>query len=203
MRIGILVTSHKSYRAALLTILPQLEQFEDRLIVAGGYEARSVCRLRNTQIVQVDHDSYEYTGLIELMECGCEWSHVLCIQDTMELSPLTLDLARQADLECPATAANGWMCNLVLYRLDYLRSQSEFIFTQRNCTKRQAIEREGELWKRTDGRQQFPFQGLTILGTGFPYSENTERIKEYYPSLGIIKWKANNGHNMDSLVEQP
>lgn len=205
MNVGLLITSHKNYTAPLLCLLATAERFASRLIVSGGHEVRSESMLRGCQVVKADHDSYDYTALIEVVthpELVDGLTHVLCVQDTMELGALTHELCLLADPLAEATAAAGGQCNLVLYRIEYLRQQADFILQRRCCTKHDSIRDEGAVWKMATYRHEFPFAGCVNLPLGYPYSD-VPRLKEYYPSLQVVKWKANYGQNMHALIDSP
>ncbi len=185
-------------------MLQSSDRFE-RIVIAGGHEKACEYQIRGCRIIGVEHDSYDYTGMIEMVrrpELMADCSHVLCVQDTMELGPHTIELCQLADPQVEATAAHSGMCNLVLYRRDYLNQIGEFILSQMNCSKLDSIKNEGQPWRMAPARKEFPAAGVVSLGFGNPYSE-VPRLKEYYPSLEVVKWKANYGQNMHALIDNP
>jgi len=207
MRVGALVASHQNYTIPLERCIKSLAAFGDRVIVIGGYSEQRVTIAHGSVCIEAAHNSFDYTGLIEVVNHPAliaGWTHVLCLQDTMEASPLTLDLAMSANRDAACVAACGGQCNLVLYRVDHLMERQVFIREQSNLSKLSSIHHEGSLWKTCDEsrRDVFCGSGCLQIGHGTPYSD-VPRIKEYYPALGIVKWKANWGHNMHALIEAP
>lgn len=219
MNIGYLINTHAGYLGPLnklLSTMP-LNLLEHVMIVSGGNQLTGIPRrqrYKGVPLIEVEHDSWDYTGLIELvMQANIEpffqrHGHFFCMQDTMEFGALTHHLVSRADPEKWATAAFGGMCNLVLYRKDYLLTMSRFILEQRNATKFQSIEHEGALFKmltqNLSRRHEGAFENSTheITGKGTPYSE-VERIREYYAGVDVVKWKANYGQNMHAMVVKP
>jgi hypothetical protein len=190
MKIGILATTHKSYAATMPLFLESIKIFPKKLIVSGGHEKRS----QNDLILEVTHNSFDFTGLIEIVsnpQLIEDWTHVLTVHDTMELGKNTLELCQLADPTIDATSAtpNG-MCNLILYKKEYLFSVKDFILELMNKEKIEYVQKEGILFNIAQNKKLFNVPEVVNLGMGTPYSK-VERIKECYYALDIIKWKAN------------
>jgi hypothetical protein len=220
MKIGYLINTHAGYLAPLKRLLETITaagvEPERVLIVSGGNLIHGIPRVQRFlgySLLEVEHDSWDYTALIELLmfaNCGGEFfenTHFFCLQDTMEFGLRTDELLATADPEKWATAAFGGQCNLVLYRKDYLVAMRFFILARRNGSKEQSIEHEGALWKmltqNLSHRHEGAFPGAhEVTGKGKPYSD-VERIREYYPGVDIVKWKANYGQNFNAMVVRP
>lgn len=226
MKIGYLINSHGDYAEPLRRLLRTLVSAgipdEDVLVVSGGHREPVPLRIVEApgfsyKAYRVDHDSWDYTGLIELVTpptFGTVWefernhTHFFCLQDTMEFGLRTSALVSDADPDKWATAAFGGQCNLVLYKREYLWAMRQFILGQRNRTKLESIEYEGALFKmlaqNLSRRHEASFANAThaVLDKDRPYSD-VERIKEYYAGVDIIKWKANWGHNMHDMAVKP
>lgn len=145
------------------------------------------------RVVPVIGDSFDMTALITVLERNWDvGSHVVLMHDTMWMTPETPKLIEQANPQIWATAAFGGQCNLGLYRMDYLISRKDEILRQKNCTKKEAIQFEGRLWRECPIREEFPDARMEELGIERPYG-GAERMIELYTSVGIYKAKANRG----------
>ena len=146
-----------------------------------------------TKWVSFEGNSFDYTTIIGVLEKNKDvGSHVVLLHDTMEVSPETPSLVEQADPESGAVAAFGGQCNLGLYRMDYLVSRCDEILALKNCTKREAIDFEGRLWRECPTKTSYP-NAACIEGEWSKRYGGANRIREFYPAMGIIKWKSNNG----------
>lgn len=221
MKICYLINTHAGYLKPLIRLLETMDgrvDLADIWIVSGGNRIAGIPQLgkfRGAHLIEVEHDSWDYTGLIELvmMPPGgypyfSNYTHVFCLQDTMECGARTHELVSAADPEKWATAAFGGQCNLVLYQKEYLLTMREFILQRRNSSKLDSINHEGALWKmltqNLSRRHEATFAPGTheVVGSEMPYSD-VVRIKEYYAGVDIVKWKANYGQNMHALVTRP
>lgn len=208
MQIGYLISSCIGYERPLGALMDSLfeimESWEGKAVI-GGYPAHED-RLMTSLRAYVPHISYDYTALIDLVEYPADypdWTHVFLLHDTMQLGPQSDALIRQADPALQAVAVWGGQCNLALYRVDYLLSQREQLLRLKNCTKQQAVEAEGFLWRQLPAEQRGAYGGsCEVLGIGQPYGQ-AERIKEYYSGVDVIKWKANWGQTGQNYVRMP
>lgn len=193
MKTGILVSSCKDYNLAIMNLLPSLKFSPRNLIVTGGYKESKEYKINDITTIGVTHNSFDFTGLIEIVSNPhliSDWTHVLTVHDTMEIGEYTLDLCQLANPDVDATAANGGLTNLVLYKKEYLFSIKDLICEYKNRSKTEYVQSEGRFFHIAKNKEDFPVTGVANLGTGFPFSK-VERIKEYYYALDIIKWKAN------------
>lgn len=182
-----LISTCAGYEKPLLRLLESMDSVDaERIMVVRG-------------------SSFDYTALISWSEQppALAVSHVFLLHDTMELGPGAERLIGSADPNMEATAAHECgQSNLILFRSDYLMKHRDDILAMRNCTKMQAIEFEGELFKRAERKALFPRHGCEIRGEESVYGGVTRRI-EYYPSIDTTKLKANWGQDMVNLVVSP
>ncbi len=206
-RLGYLISSHKDYEAPLQRLLASLPGTADALVVVGGYAQRRLVEVTDrTHYVVVDHNSYDYTALIEFVEHPATypaWSHVVLLHDTMELGPHADRLIRQADPARDSVAAWGGECNLALYRVDYLLRRRVEILALRNCTKLQAVEAEGFLWRSLPDGRRGSYDGGIDIGPTKAIYEGAERQAVHYLSVDIVKHKANWGQTWPPSVVTP
>lgn len=208
-RVLYLVSSHASYKAPLKRILKSLGGLPTMVVTGGCKERRVLDASPDKIVVETDHNSFDYTALIELMrvfetmEKGLLPDHIFLLQDTMELGARTDELVKQANIHACATAAFGGQCNLCLFRLDYLLAHRDFILSLRDCDKGRAVEAEGKLWRDAPEDRRLSFENATceVVGEGKPY-RGARRIREYYAGVDITKWKANYGQG-GGWIEKP
>lgn len=206
--LGIVINSHKDYDVPLWKLIWNINSYDDSIpiyvAIAGHDSYAKLISVDNIQRICVNHNSYDYTAMIEIVETKPKLPpYLLFLQDTMEIGPNTIELALDINPEHYATAAFGGQCNLVTYRYDYLLGMVDFILDRRNMTKRESIQLEGYLWKQLSEytRGHYTNADCVIKGKGNPYSD-VERIEEYYTALDITKWKANYGQNMNNLINK-
>lgn len=193
MNILYAISSHESYAKAsshLLKSMP-LEALNDTMLVIGGWAADSEMPRERT----VKHNSFDLTALISLVENPLEgYSHIFLLHDTMEFGPKTHELVYTANPDHYATAIWGGQCNLMLLRYDYaLTHAREWILTQKNAPKQEAIHSEGVLFRSLPSHLRGSYSGDMIeMGVEYPYGDSP-RMKEYYSGVDLVKYKANWG----------
>lgn len=194
MNVGYLISSHISYdapRAHLLRSMGAIDALRV-LVAVGGCDTDA----RDGLTLAVRHNSFDYTALIAFLELEASpaWSHVFLLHDTMEFRPSTDHLISAAPADAPAVAVWGGFCNLGLLRVDYLRSRATEVLSWRNCTKAEAVNAEGVLW-RTAPPPHYQYPGTCHeIGTARPYG-GAERVVEHYTGIDLVKYKANWGQN--------
>lgn len=193
MSIAYLINSAVEYTAPLEMLFDSLApQTNTIYIVAGGAKEYTHSTFAGVPYITVTHRSYDYTGLIELLDKDIPETHVFCLQDTMIAGPQFTRLVETADTDMDAVAVFGGQCNLVLYSVEYLRRQRAFTEKMRNCSKKMSIDYEGHLWKIAPRKGHYPGTCECDFSIHYPYGP-TPRIKEYYGGVDIIKYKANYG----------
>lgn len=201
-----IIHSHVGYGIALARLIQSAQYIpKDRMmIILSGASDSYMYTHRGYLTLSTSDQSFDHDGIIAVVQkqLPLKTDHVLFLQDTMEIGWNTDYLARHVDPKIPATAAFGGQCNLVVYRVDYLLHHKNWIIQRRNLSKHESVQYEGMLWKMTSEHASFPNSTCEILGEDTPYSD-VPRIKEYYPALDIIKWKANYGQNMHAMITRP
>lgn len=218
INIGYLISTHTNYLVPLNRLLDSM--FANGIppsqifIASGGNQLHGIPQLqdyRGCSLIEVQHNSFDYTALIELLLGSFErvdigtFTHFFLLQDTMMVGPSTDNLLYEHAARFPdaaSIAAFGGQCNLCLFRVDYLRYCREYIASTRNVTKLQAIHFEGKLHHMAKFKESFAEGTHAVIGKGHPYG-GAERIKEYYAGVDVIKWKANYGQNMENMEVRP
>lgn len=204
-RLGYLISTHRDYDAPLQRLLCSMKDrsFSELGVVVGGYEVPD----RWFGFVhQVDHNSYDYTALIDYVEhpeSYPAWSHVFLLHDTMELGPNADQLIRQADPTLDATAVWGGECNLALYRADYLHSRRDELLSLKDCSKLRAVEVEGFLWRTLGDDRRATYPGERQQSeVESPYG-GAQRQRIYFAGVDMVKYKANWGQTWPPNVVTP
>lgn len=209
-----LVSSHRRYWGPRIKLLESLQKAgipDDRVILAIGAEDKnrsikfSDGLEYSQQVLLCDHDSFDYTALIAVLDYDIKLpSHIFTLHDTMEVSGRTDSVLRNVDPDAKATGVNGWMSNLIMARTDWLYECRERVLAMRNCTKLQAVENEGILWKLSgDSGANYPNAGYPLTMHGFRPFGGAPRIREWYENVGILKWKANWGQDWQNWEVRP
>ncbi|MGH8597033.1 MAG: hypothetical protein ACREXT_10295, partial [Gammaproteobacteria bacterium] len=155
--LGYIISTVVGYEAPLTRLLASMPMHAHCAIVAGRGGNRTESETSFGISVNVPHNSFDYTALIDLVEYPDsypDWSHVFLLHDTMELGPQSDILIRSVDPTLASIAAWGGECNLCLYRVDYLASRRDEIVALKDCTKLRAVQAEGFLWRTlSEGRR--------------------------------------------------
>lgn len=193
MKIGI--SSHVSYSIPLERCVESLLEagFSKDEVYAfvgcddgGDYiEREGPCGIR---AYSVPHNSFDFTAMISVLDLDLEDSWMF-VHDTITVEPKFADVVRAADgvdvlaltKECPSM-------NMGLFSWKRLQSIRDELGKFRNATKRACVNSEdvflkgcgamNSTWREDKGQKD-------VYGAG------TTRIVEYYPDVGVYKYKAN------------
>lgn len=201
------ISSHIKYREPLgrlfwsMSTIPSARKFA---VVGGSKRGCYMGLIENAISIEVDHNSFDYTALIYLIESNpIGFTHVFLLHDTMELTPATDALIAAADPTMDAVAAfPGGQCNLCLFRTDYLLANRERILAMRNCTKHQAVAFEGALFKDAPRQALFPNATVTVEAERVVYTDGAVRRVEFYHAIATRKFKASWGQTIEQMHER-
>ena len=194
--LGYLISSHIGYEAPRERLLASMRDLPITNVVIGGYNLRSGYYRSGVAHISADHNSYDYTALIDFVEHPADypdWSHVFLLHDTMELGPNADRLIRAVDPQWPAVAVWGGQCNLGLYRADYVRQCLPQLLGLKNCSKAYAVEMEGFLWTQLPKDERGVYGGTIEVSEEYPVYGGAPRRREYYTAVDVTKYKANWG----------
>lgn len=170
MNIGFLVNGRS------LDVTKSLKNYSRKLIIFGDSHKRIEHESNSTKIIGVQRNNCFLTAIAEVVsnpDLISDWTHILTIDDSMQLGKNTLELCRVADPTIEATAAvPDGLYNLVLYKKEYLFSLKEHILTQ-------SPKEENFLYQKSQNKQLFPAAKILSLGNK----------KNYFPALQIIQEK--------------
>lgn len=201
--VGYLISSHQRYVLARDRLLASMQTHGIDLarvvVVEGGHTGPGVDRNpQSATRIRATHTSYDYTGPIGWLEhtdaipARLFW---FWLHDTCLVGPETDARIRQADPCRLATAVWGGQCNLMLVATAALQGARDWLLRLKHCTKRQAIDAEGRLWRDLPGAARASYGGDCRAGNPVQPYGLAWRIPEYYTAIDLVKYKANWGQN--------
>jgi hypothetical protein len=205
MKRALLITSHKNNAPALEHLFESLVHCEgiDRvnvIAVVGGYDTFSIGTRGPFTLVQVPHNSIDFTGLLAVLDTP-ELHHesYFYMHDTTRAGPRFV----QRVMDLPDTTQSASFrfpsMNIGLYSHTLLEDSKNLLETFRNTNesraqdaKRRCVEMEDCIF-RSNATHQFLSTGPPLV-QGEPrdyYGSGVPRRVEYYPSMDLYKIKAN------------
>lgn len=162
------------------------------LLVVGGNNSKSKSSFLNCEAVFVDHNSYDHTGLIEVIEGNHKsdyWfaSHDTCIAGTDFINFLQKykpkkDYVSMTDM--------GWL-NMGLFKNSYLDRNKDYILSLKNCSKIRAILSERVYTRLEDFDFFVPDSNcIRMLENENIYKDNKKRNVLYYKGLDFYKYQS-------------
>lgn len=224
MKIKIAVASNINfYQKSLPIILPSLigngiDPEDISVFIAGfGYEDKKI----NDGITfyQLEHNSYEYSPLIEIVDKQLEADYWFLIHDTCKVGPKFKELVYNIPQNLPekiALRASPAM-SIGSYRYDYLLSVKDKLMSIRNTDlsikslkqwKYWGVDNEDFiLWKTSPNplvynNGNYRDGEWMLLDYDNWFNTDTIRRTEYYPSLDLYKNKSNWGQStgLDMII---
>lgn len=207
------ISSHAEYQSPRRTLVKSMLDCgidpTRIVVVVGGSGSPDSAGEGQPEEVHVDHNSYDFTGMIWLSESldtlPPEKDRFVFLHDTMVFGERSDELFNSAQEDSWATAAESdAQCNLVCYHREYLKSRANDIQALKNCDKTTAINFERHFWRSCPEKHRriYPRAECIHLGDGYPYGGSLRR-QEYYPAVDITKWKANWGQSAGNLTVKP
>jgi hypothetical protein len=205
--IKICISTTKSYANETIPILVnQLVEcnvnMEDIFVFEGGHNAYSVNKSVRYHHYLTNHNSFDLTSLISILELNLYSEHWLLLHDTIEIDKsfkikfFTINPNRY---DCmPLT--NFPSMNIGIYSNEFLLKNKDFILKQKNedysCekiqeTKKNAIEMEDYLFQNSNNIKLINYHVRHLSNSKIVNYKNSNRLREYYSQLGLIKYKAN------------
>jgi hypothetical protein len=194
----IVISSYKSsYQNSgkkLIESLVQSNAFDSKqiLLVVGGYDRTEQFEYLNCKAIKVNHNSYDHTGLIEVIE-GEEQSkywfstHDTCIAGPNFLSSL---LKYKVNKDFVAMTEMGWL-NMGIFSQKFLNSNKPFILSLKNCSKIRAILSERTFTRLGDYQFLTPNSKVhRSIENGNIYEDNKKRNVLYFEELDFYKYQS-------------
>lgn len=165
---------------------------EQILLVVGGNESRSKSNFVNCETIFVDHNSYDHTGIIEVLEGNHKsdyWfsTHDTCIAGHGFVSFLNKykpkkDYVSMTDM--------GWL-NMGLFKNSYLKRNKDYILTLKNCSKIRAILSERVFTRLEDFDYFIPdYECTRTLENENIYKDDKKRNVLYFKGMDFYKYQS-------------
>ena len=162
------------------------------LLVIGGNEYKSNSLFLECETVFVEHNSYDHTGLIEILESNHSsdyWfsSHDTCIAGNNFVSFLNnykpkKDYVSMTDM--------GWL-NMGLFKNTYLERNRKYILSLKNCSKIRAILSERVFTRLEDFDYFVPDHNcMRTLENENIYKDDKKRNVLYFKGLDFYKYQS-------------
>jgi hypothetical protein len=194
-----LVSSNIDYYERTLPILLgslKRANIENVLIYVGGSKTEYEIVYFGYVCKFVAHNSYEYTSLIQFVLNPIECQFIFLLHDTCEVD---------IDFKCKVEAINEsfdvnyltniyvGVCNIAMFKYEYLLSQKDFLCGLVNCSKTKAIQVETKLITNSRNIICYPNEDL-VESFDKVYGGNNRKI-EHYRHVGLKKYKGNWGQS--------
>ena len=110
------------------------------LLVIGGYDKREQFKYLNCKAIKVVHNSYDHTGLIEVIESKEQSKYWFSTHDTCIAGPNFISSISKykVNKDFVAMTEMGWL-NMGIFSQSFLQKNKSFILSLKNCSKIRAI----------------------------------------------------------------
>lgn len=222
VQIKIAVASNKNFKDKSLPILlPTLLsagiERDNIHVFVGGFNEYKYEVHKDVHFHFLDHNSYEYSPLIEICEREIQSEYWFLIHDTCKVGPTFKEKLYNVPKRLPEKIAmRSHPCmSIGLYKYEYLLTVQDKLKAIKNkdySTESMCKWKDWGVWNedyilfRTDPKPAiYPSKhSVENKGSDNWYNTGTTRIVEYFPSLDLYKNKANwgqtNGRNGTAMV---
>jgi hypothetical protein len=213
MNIKICITSHHSFSNQTFPIIvPSLIssgiESKNIFFIEGGHTSRSIDITDNINYIKTNHNSIEYTGLIDIAEYSMESDYWIMLHDTCRVGKNFKSLIQNIPHGSDKVALKRWpSMSIGAYKYTYLKKQCDRLMNIKNTDySREKIQywkqwgiynEDYMLWKEhtTDcalynEHLELSDKFIVVDEQPWYYSKIKRRI-EYYPQLDLYKNKAN------------
>lgn len=155
--------------------------------------------------LMVTHNSWEYTGLIEVAKKDLQGEAWFLLHDTCEAGSQFDSRVRDGyDPSVDMTVVRGGQCNISLYKHDLLMKYRDNLLRMQGLTKDAAVRHEGYFF-RSNACTWKPYPGdeLEILGEKDVYGNGVPRQINYLHAVDLYKYKANWGQSNGEWIINP
>jgi hypothetical protein len=186
---------------------------DDIIVFHAGYDEREEKIIDGIKNVFLNHNSFEYSPLIDICENNLESEYWFLIHDTCKVGPRFKELLYNIPADKPEKLAlkSKPAMSIGLYKYTYLKSVEQKIFTIKNIDYSHESIMKWKLWGvknedfilwMTEPNPKFynNINEFSIVDNKNWYGTNTIRRTEYYPSLDIYKNKSNWGQTGNNMV---
>lgn len=179
---------------------------------AGFDESSYFVTEEGMTLYKLNHNSYEYSPLIEIVEKEIESEYWFLIHDTCQVGPKFKELLYNIPENKPEKVAlrQHPAMSIGVYRYDYLLSVKDKLLSIKNSNyseeslaywKYWGVSNEDFiLWKTHPAPPVYNnIHNWQVINYDNWYGTGTIRRTEYYPALDLYKNKSNWGQSMDNM----
>lgn len=168
------------------------------LVIGGCEEEKSEINLINYHYVK--HNSYDHTGLIEIIDKNIISDYWFVLHDTCSVGPnFYSKLMKKSFSEHNPILEEGWL-NMGLFSQDFIDKNKKYILSLRNCDKMQAILSE-KMYPRLGKSHYLNSRNDYDLQSTFDvYGDGIERSVVYFPEIDLYKYQTYY-HNSDISIK--
>ncbi len=193
----IVISSHiKSYQKTATTFINSLTRnnlnTKNILLVVGGNEVRYESTFLNCQTIFVDHNSFDHTGLIEILEGNHKSDYWFSSHDTCISGPKFINFLSSYNPKKDYVSITdmGWL-NMGLFKHSYLERNKQYILSLKNCSKIRAILSE-RIFTRLEDYDFFikDHDCIRSLENENIYNDDKKRNVLYFKGLDFYKYQS-------------
>ncbi len=193
----IVISSHiKSYQKTATTFINSLTRnnlnTKNILLVVGGNEVRYESTFLNCQTIFVDHNSFDHTGLIEILEGNHKSDYWFSSHDTCISGPKFINFlsSYKPKKDYVSMTDMGWL-NMGLFKHSYLERNKQYILSLKNCSKIRAILSE-RIFTRLEDYDFFikDHDCIRSLENENIYNDDKKRNVLYFKGLDFYKYQS-------------
>lgn len=187
-------TSYKITAKKLIESLVENNNFPKSqiLLVVGGYENKLETNFLDVQTIYVDHNSYDHTGLIEIIEGNHQSEFWFSTHDTCIAGDNFINFIKNFNYKKDYTSMTdmGWL-NMGMFHKNYLKRNSEYILSMKNCSKIRAILSE-RVFTRLEDYDYYikDFECIRSLENQNIYKDNKKRNVLYFKDIDLYKYQS-------------
>lgn len=193
----IVISSHiKSYQKTVPLLINSLTrnnlESHKILLVIGGNETRSESSYMGCQTIFVNHNSFDHTGLIEILEGNHKSDYWFSSHDTCIAGPKFIDFLSNYNPKKDYVSMTdmGWL-NMGLFKNSYLERNKKYILSLKNCSKIRAILSE-RVFTRLEDYDYFirDHNCIRSLENENIYNDDKKRNVLYFKNLDFYKYQS-------------
>lgn len=193
----IVISSHiKSYTKSATKLIDSLVRNSldptKILLVVGGNQERYESTFLDCQTIFVNHNSFDHTALIEILEGNHASDYWFSSHDTCIAGPKFVDFLMNYNprKDYVSMTDMGWL-NMGLFKNSYLERNKDYIYSLKNCSKIRAILSE-RVFTRLEDYDYFikDHDCLRSLENENIYNDDKKRNVLYFKGLDFYKYQS-------------
>jgi len=160
--------------------------------VCGGHDKTSERDFAGVRMHCVDHNSYDHTALVDIVECEPEGTWWFAMHGTSRVGPRFLRSIMKFGFKHDHVSVlkNGWL-NMGLFSRRFLVANAQYIMNLKNCNKMMAILSE-QLYPRlcSSCAHYDTVPSMHILQKDNAYGDGIERQCLYFKPIDLYKYQS-------------